>query len=243
MPNRSRVRVGARWRPARWPSSRPATVAAQGQRQEASAPITIEKQGSFAVGGKILGDAELAIAALRSRLRRLPDSGEPAPDQPGDVAQRRGGGVAESLGRRRRLPEHLPAPRLPGLHLGRPARRPRQLGLHGTHLHAGHRPGSGELHRMAVRREVPELVRGRAVPDEGRRGLEPGLTRALPRVRHGRERAAAVGRRGEADGQDRSERRAHQFRRRHARHPDGAQDEQHGRHRDVRERRLRLSAG
>jgi hypothetical protein len=31
-------------------------VAAQGQRQRASAPITIQKQGSFAVGGKILGD-------------------------------------------------------------------------------------------------------------------------------------------------------------------------------------------
>ena len=54
---------------------------------------------------------------------------------------------------------------------------------------AGHRPGSGELHRLAVRRAVPELVRGRAVPDEGSRGLEPGVTRALPRVRHGRERA------------------------------------------------------
>ena len=173
------------------------------------------------------------IAALRSRLRRLPDSREPAPDQPRDVAQRRGDGVAQSLGRRRGLPEHLPAPRLPGLHLGRPARRPRQLGLRGTHLQAGRRPGSGELHLMAVRREVPELVRGRAVSDERPRGLEPGVTGALRRVRHGRERAVAVGRRGEADGQDRSERRAHQFRRRHARHPDGAQDEQPGRYRDV----------
>ena len=33
-------------------------VAAQGQRQGASAPITIQKQGSFAVGGKILGDPD-----------------------------------------------------------------------------------------------------------------------------------------------------------------------------------------
>ena len=33
-----------------------AYVAAQGQRQGASAPLTIQKQGSFAVGGKILGD-------------------------------------------------------------------------------------------------------------------------------------------------------------------------------------------
>ena len=32
-------------------------AAAQGQRQGASAPITIQKQGSFAVGGRILGDA------------------------------------------------------------------------------------------------------------------------------------------------------------------------------------------
>ena len=32
-----------------------AYVAAQGQRQGASAPLTIRKQGSFAVGGKILG--------------------------------------------------------------------------------------------------------------------------------------------------------------------------------------------
>jgi hypothetical protein len=31
-------------------------VASQGQRQGAGAPITIQKQGSFAVGGKILGD-------------------------------------------------------------------------------------------------------------------------------------------------------------------------------------------
>jgi hypothetical protein len=31
-------------------------VASQGQRQGASAPITIQKQGSFAVGGKVLGD-------------------------------------------------------------------------------------------------------------------------------------------------------------------------------------------
>ena len=33
-----------------------ALVAAQAQRQGASAPLTIQKQGSFAVGGKILGD-------------------------------------------------------------------------------------------------------------------------------------------------------------------------------------------
>ena len=33
-------------------------VAAQGRRREAAAPITIEKQGSFAVGGKVLGDAD-----------------------------------------------------------------------------------------------------------------------------------------------------------------------------------------
>ena len=32
------------------------SVAAQGQRQTASAPIAIQKQGSFAVGGTILGD-------------------------------------------------------------------------------------------------------------------------------------------------------------------------------------------
>ncbi len=35
-----------------------AYVTAQGQRQGASAPITIQKQGSFAVGGKILGDPD-----------------------------------------------------------------------------------------------------------------------------------------------------------------------------------------
>src|SRR3989442_1138406 len=33
-----------------------AYVAAQGQQQGASAPLTIQKQGSFAVGGEILGD-------------------------------------------------------------------------------------------------------------------------------------------------------------------------------------------
>src|SRR5262245_4994314 len=33
-------------------------VASQGQRQAAGAPITIQKQGSFAVGGKILGDPD-----------------------------------------------------------------------------------------------------------------------------------------------------------------------------------------
>ena len=33
-------------------------VAAQGQRREANPPITIQKQGSFAVGGKILGDPD-----------------------------------------------------------------------------------------------------------------------------------------------------------------------------------------
>ena len=33
-------------------------VAAQGRRPEAAAPITIQKQGSFAVGGKVLGDAD-----------------------------------------------------------------------------------------------------------------------------------------------------------------------------------------
>src|SRR5262245_57173262 len=32
-------------------------VAAQGQRQGGNAPLTIQKQGSFAVGGTILGDA------------------------------------------------------------------------------------------------------------------------------------------------------------------------------------------
>ena len=31
-------------------------LAAQNQRQAAAAPITIQKQGSFAVGGKVLGD-------------------------------------------------------------------------------------------------------------------------------------------------------------------------------------------
>ena len=45
-------------------------VAAQVQRQGASPPLTIQKQGSFAVGGKILGEPERTIAALRSRLRR-----------------------------------------------------------------------------------------------------------------------------------------------------------------------------
>jgi hypothetical protein len=33
-------------------------VAAQGQRPKAAAPVTIQKQGSFAVGGKVLGDAD-----------------------------------------------------------------------------------------------------------------------------------------------------------------------------------------
>ena len=33
-------------------------VAAQAKRREAAAPITILKQGSFAVGGKVLGDAD-----------------------------------------------------------------------------------------------------------------------------------------------------------------------------------------
>src|SRR5215467_15078535 len=33
-------------------------VVAQGQRQGASAPIMIQKQGSFAAGGTILGDAD-----------------------------------------------------------------------------------------------------------------------------------------------------------------------------------------
>ena len=106
-----------------------------------------------------------------------------------------------------------------------------------------HGPGSGQLHRVAIRREVPGMVRGHAVPEGQRRSLESGIEGTLPRVRQRRERAAAVGCRCEADGQDRPERRAHQFRGRPARHPDGAQDEQPGRHRDVRERRLRLSAG
>ena len=218
-------------------------VAAQGQRQGASAPITIQKQGSFAVGGKILGDPnatslhcdhgyvdyQIPVNPRRINLVMWHSAAATAWLNRWD-----GGEGYQSIFLRRGYPVYI---------WDGPQRRPRQLGLRGTHLPAGHRPGSGELHRLAVRRAVPELVRGRAVPDEGPRGVEPGVARALPRVRHGRKRAAAVGCRGEADGQDRSERRAHQFRRRHARHPDGAQDEQPGRHRDVRERRLRLSAG
>ena len=147
------------------------------------------------------------------------------------------------MGRRRGLPEHLPAPRLPGLHLGRPPCWPRQLGLRRAHLPAGGQPGSGELHRLEVRHAVPQLVRGRAVPDQGPGGLEPGVEGALSRVRHARERAAAVRCRRKADGQDRTERRTHELGGRHARNPDCAQDQQPGRHRHVRERGLRLSAG
>ena len=41
-------------------------VSSQGERRDGRAPITIQEQGSFAVGGKVLGDPDKPILVMRS---------------------------------------------------------------------------------------------------------------------------------------------------------------------------------
>ena len=68
-------------------------------------------------------------AELRPRLCGISDPGGRAGRRAVFVAQLVDEGLAEALGRWRRLSVDFPAARVPGLHVGRPARRPRQLEL------------------------------------------------------------------------------------------------------------------
>ena len=120
-------------------------------------------------------------AVVRPRLRRVLHALVSTRDQPRHVAQLQHAGVAEPLGRRRGLQGHVPPPRVPGLPLGRPARRPRQLGLQHDLLRA-QLPGPGQLRRLELRPPVPRLVARRAVPDARSRGLAPGHQRPIPGV-------------------------------------------------------------
>ena len=86
-------------------------VAPDGTRETADAPITIEKQGAFSVGGKILGDDQASLHCDHGYVEyQIPLRA--TSQQSSDVAQRRGRRLDESLGWRRGIPEHFPATRL-----------------------------------------------------------------------------------------------------------------------------------
>jgi hypothetical protein len=219
-----------------------ATACATPQGQEASVPITIEKQGSFAVGGKILGDPDakslhcdhgyvdyqIPVNPRRINLVMWHSAAATAWMNRWD-----GGEGYQSIFLRRGYPVYI----WDGPHVGR---------ANWGCTPNTYEPGIGRDQQNFVAwrfgEQYPNWFEGVQF-DEESRGVEPGVASALSRIRHHRKRADAVGRRGEADGQNRSERRAHQFRRRHAGAPDSTQDEQHRRYRDVRERRVSLSEG
>jgi hypothetical protein len=130
------------------------------RQQGASAPITIQKQGSFAVGGTILGDpdtqslhcdhgyVDYQIPVNPRRINLVMWH---------SAAARR----SESLGRRRRLPEHLPAPRLPGLIWDGHADRPPTGAARRTYDPPA---GIRQLRRVAVRHEAPNWFEGIQFP-------------------------------------------------------------------------------
>ena len=176
-------------------------VAAQGQRQGASAPITIQKQGSFAVGGKILGDPnarslhcdhgyvdyQIPVNPRRINLVMWHSAAATAWLNRWD-----GGEGYQSIFLRRGYPVYI----WDGPQVGR--------ANWGCTEHT-YKPGIGRDQGNFVAwrfgAQYPNWFEGVQFPTQGPRGLEPGVTGALPRVRHDRERADAVGRRGEADGQ------------------------------------------
>ena len=182
--------------------------------------MTIQKQGSFAVGGKILGDPnrrrchcdhgyvdyQIPVNPRRTNLVMWHSAAATAWLNRWD-----GGEGYQSIFLRRGYP---------GLHLGRPARRPRQLGLHRTHLQAGHWPRSGKLRRLAVRtRNTRAGSRACSSRPRTRKRGTRRRARATSSSTRSKTRSCSPDAAAKAAGQDRPERRAHQFRRRHARHP------------------------
>ena len=157
--------------------------------QEANAPITTQKQGSFAVGGQILGepntqslhcdhgyvDYQIPVNPRRINLVMWHSAAATAWLNRWD-----GGEGYQSIFLRRGFPVYI----WDGPQVGRAnwvaPRTPTSQASAGI-----------STRRVAIRHAISELVRGRAVPDEGSRGLEPGVASALPRVRHDRKRATA----------------------------------------------------
>ena len=142
-------------------------VAAQGQRQTASAPIAIQKQGSFAVGGTILGDPnaqslhcdhgyveyQIPVNPRRINLVMWHSAAAAAWLNRWD-----GGEGYQSIFLRRGFPVYIwDGPRVGRANWGCTSNT--------------YAPGSGRDQRNFIAwrfgAQYPELVRGRAVPHQG----------------------------------------------------------------------------
>ncbi len=227
-------------------------TAAAGGASEKPAPLVIQEQGSFAVGGTVVTapgtfdpirhgalqprrpERGGADPPRRPRLRLLPGPGQRAPAAARDVARSRA--VREDVGddtrRTRGIPEHLPEAPLPGVSR-RSAATWARVSQHGAdEPHCGARRTT--LVRDLPPRRVAELLPGRAVlaAAGSSRPVLPADGAEHRPVRRGGER-----RRGRCTlRQDRPRDPRHALAERRPRLAHGHQEPERPRHRVVRAR-------
>ena len=189
-----------------------AAVSATATAQVDGSPIVIERQGAFAIGGRVLGDRG-RVAALRPRRRGIPDPTGRSLREFVDVAQRERRRMAAPLGRRRRLSEHFRSARLPRVHLGRSAGRACELGLRrdGVRTELGRDQGNFTAWRFGA--EYPNWFEGVQFPKDDAEASTRPCARAIKSSTRWRTRSSNPMRRP-CSPTDRPDRRADEFGRR-----------------------------